>query len=119
MKEFKKLTTWQKSYQLSLEIYRITDTFPSKEQYGLTSQMRRCAISIPSNIAEGSMRSTDKDYKNFLYIALGSAAELETQLLLAKDLKYIEEGLQQKISSELEVVMKMLSSFIQKLKANS
>lgn len=91
IKTFKDLKVWQKGMELVKEIYNITGTFPKDEQYGLTSQMRRAAISIPSNIAEGFRRRYAKEHKQFLSIALGSAAELETQVLIAKDLGYIKD----------------------------
>src|SRR3989338_3135533 len=85
-RSFKDLLVWQKSMKLVKEIYAITRSFPKNEEYALTVQLRRCAVSIPSNIAEGSRRGTQKDFIQFLRIADGSAAELETQLILAKDL---------------------------------
>ncbi|HVS79690.1 MAG TPA: four helix bundle protein [Candidatus Paceibacterota bacterium] len=85
-KSYKNLIVWQKSMQLVKEIYKLTDQMPHREVYGLADQMRRAAISVPSNIAEGSQRATRKDFSQFLRIARGSAAELETQLLLTKDL---------------------------------
>ena len=83
LKNYKDLKVWQKSYQLCLEIYRITAKFPKEERYGLTSQIRRCVVSIPSNIAEGYGRKTTLDYVRMLYISYGSVCELETQILLA------------------------------------
>ena len=83
---FKELTVWQKSMKLAKEIYVVTEKLPRTELYGLSSQMRRCAVSIPSNIAEGSKRKTTKDFLQFLHIADGTCSELETQLLLTKDL---------------------------------
>ncbi|MDP2726984.1 MAG: four helix bundle protein [Dehalococcoidia bacterium] len=82
---------WQKGYQLSLDIYKATGTFPSTEAYGLVSQMRRAAVSIPANIAEGYNRQHRKEYVQFLSVARGSLAELETYLLLARDLGYLGE----------------------------
>lgn len=84
MKTYKDLIVWQKSIELVKEIYLLTEDFPKEEIYGLTSQIRRCAVSIPSNIAEGKMRTTNKEFSHFLSIAYGSGAELETQLILAK-----------------------------------
>lgn len=84
-KSFKDLIVWQKSVDLSVRIYKVTEKFDSGEKFGLTSQMRRCSVSIPSNIAEGSKRGTDKDFLQFLRIANGSAAELETQLIIAQE----------------------------------
>ncbi|MGB3776310.1 MAG: four helix bundle protein [Leeuwenhoekiella sp.] len=85
MNYFKELKVWQKSVELVSQIYSSTKSFPKNKIYGLTSQIRRSAVSIPSNIAEGCGRKTSKDFKNFLSIALGSAFELETQLLIAKN----------------------------------
>lgn len=85
----KKLDAWKKSMELTLEVYNITKGFPKDELYGLSSQIRRSAVSIPSNIAEGCARQNNKENIQFLYISLGSIAELETQLLIAKELKYV------------------------------
>jgi len=89
LKNYKELKVWQKSYKLCLEIYRITAKFPKEERYGLTSQIRRSVVSIPSNIAEGYRRKTTRDYIRMLYISYGSICELETQILLAGDLDLI------------------------------
>jgi four helix bundle protein len=91
MSHFKELVVWQKSMQLVKQIYLATEHFPSKEIYGLTSQLRRAAISVPSNIAEGQARYSKPDFRHFLLIAKGSLAEIETQLLLANDLGYLKE----------------------------
>jgi four helix bundle protein len=88
MKDFKELKVWVKAHQLTLAVYQATTTFPKEELYGLTSQMRRSAASIPTNIAEGCGRGSDDDFRRFLQIAMGSASELEYQLLLAHDLGY-------------------------------
>lgn len=87
---YKDLVAYQKSYQLVIDVYRISKAFPSEELYGLTNQIRRCSVSIPSNIAEGYMRGT-REYLHFLKIALGFAAELETQLSLCHDLGYLQK----------------------------
>ncbi|MBW2201654.1 MAG: four helix bundle protein, partial [Deltaproteobacteria bacterium] len=92
LKNYKELKVWQKSYELCLEIYRITAKFPKEERYGLTSQIRRSVVSIPSNIAEGYGRKTTMDYIRMLYISYGSVCELETQILLAGDLDLIEKS---------------------------
>jgi four helix bundle protein len=92
LKNYKELNVWQKSYELCLKIYRITAKFPKEERCGLTSQIRRSAVSIPSNIAEGYGRKTTLDYIRMLYISYGSVCELETQILLAGDLGFIEKG---------------------------
>ena len=92
LKNYKDLNVWQKAYKLCLEIYRITTKFPKEEKYGLTSQIRRSAVSIPSNIAEGYGRKTTLDYIRLLYISYGSVCELETQILLAGDLDLIKNN---------------------------
>jgi len=91
-RSFKDLIVWQKSYSLVKEIYKLTSSFPKDEIYGLSQQMRRCAVSIPSNIAEGYGRQYSKEYKQFLSMAYGSLCELETQYLLAVDLDYTKEN---------------------------
>lgn len=112
LNSYKDLTVWQKSYQLVIEIYQLTEGFPRSEQFGLVSQMRRSAVSIPSNIAEGQQRHNIREYKYFLGIAKGSAAELETQLLLCKDLYDVETTRQLLLLLE---VQKMLGSLNRKL----
>ncbi|MFK7900913.1 MAG: four helix bundle protein [Cyclobacteriaceae bacterium] len=118
MRSFKNILVWQKSKSLVAKIYILTSSFPDSERFGLTSQIRRAAISIPSNIAEGCSRSSDKDFKRFLEIAIGSSFELETQLLIATDLNYLNETYLGDILTEITEIQKMLNSFIQKLKAN-
>ena len=92
IKSFKDLRIWQKGMEIITDIYTLTKKFPKEELFSLTSQLRRSAISIPSNIAEGFKRFHNKEYKQFLFIALGSCAELETQIIIAKELKYINEN---------------------------
>ena len=106
---------WQRSVELAEQIYRLTDDFPKEEVYGITSQMRRAAVSIPSNIAEGRYRGTRKDFVHFLRIAYGSAAELETQLEIAKRLPAMKKLDYGKAEGLLEEVMKMLSVMIRKI----
>ena len=101
--------------ELAESIYKITSTFPEQERYGLVSQMRRSAISIPSNIAEGSNRGSKRDFRKFVLIAYGSGAELKTQILLCKRLGYIDND-EKNIFGLLEEVLKMLNVFSQKLK---
>ncbi len=113
VESFKQLIVWQRSIELVKEVYAITNKFPKEELYGLVSQMRRAAISIPSNIAEGKKRKTKKDFLHFLRIADGSAAELETQIIIAKDLYPQINFL--KSESLLEEVQKMLITMIKKL----
>ena len=109
IKSYKNLKVWQKSFELSLLIYKLTKLFPKEELYGLISQMRRCSISIPSNIAEGYTRHRKLEYIQFLQFAFASGAELETQLLIAKELKYINLENFELSYSLLQEVMKMLN----------
>lgn len=118
IKSYKELTVWQKSLDLAKKIYKITDKFPKSEIYGLTSQIRRAAVSIPSNLAEGFVRSHTKEFAQFTAIAFGSGAELETQLLLAKGLDYIKEGEFQELDGLINEIMKMLNALITKLKTD-
>ena len=115
---FKNLEVWNFSMKLVEDIYKITSTFPSNEQFGLTSQMRRSAVSIPSNIAEGSGRSTDKEFANFLRIALGSCFELETQIILSKNLEFIKEDNFDQLTIQCEKIQRMLIGFQSKLRNN-
>jgi len=119
VKSFRELTVWQKSFQLVVLIYKTTNNFPSSELYGLTSQIRRAAVSIPSNIAEGQSRGHILEYIQFLMIAKGSAAELETQLLLAKELNYIKEIDFKQALDILVEVEKMLERLIYVLKTKT
>lgn len=113
---YKDLIVWQKSILLVEEVYKFTSKFPSEEKFGLVSQMRRSVVSIPSNIAEGSRRSSTKDFKNFLIFAFSSGAELETQIIISQKLKMAQdESSCLKASNLLEEVMKMLNSYIKKL----
>ena len=113
---YKDLTVWQRSIELSLSIYRLTSVFPEHERFGLTGQLRRAGVSIPSNIAEGYGRGTRKDYKQFLSIARGSTLEVQTQLLIANELGYCALDVVLERSQSLsEEVSKMLYSLIQKL----
>ena len=117
MKDFRKLIVWEKAHQLTLKVYKITEDFPREELYGLTSQIRRAVTSIPTNIAEGCVRSSDADFARFLYIALGSTSELEYLMLLGKDLKFIKNELYIESNNDFNEIKKMLISMIQKLKA--
>ena len=90
LKSFKELKVWQKAYQLTLDIYSVSKDFPNEEKFGLTSQIRRAAVSVPANISEGYGRRTTPDYIRSLYIAYGSNCELETQTMLSADLDYID-----------------------------
>ena len=109
---FKDLTVWQKAYRLTLCIYKISTEFPKEEQYCLTAQIRRCAVSIPSNIAEGYARQYSKEYRQFLSLAYSSLAELETQFLLVKDIGYLNGINTQEIESLMKEVGAMLYRMI-------
>lgn len=113
---YKDLIVWQKSMTLVCAIYKLTSLFPAAEKYGLVSQMRRCAVSIPTNIAEGKRRLTRKDFQHFVTIAYSSGAELETEIEIAKNLGFAEKSDYQSSDELLLEVMKMLNSLINKLK---
>ena len=115
IKRFKDLRIWQKGIEIVSDIYLLTKKFPKEELYGLTSQIRRSAISVPSNIAEGFRRYHNKEYKQFLYISLGSCAELETQIAIAKNLKYITEEKEIELTEKLDHICRMTSNLIKKL----
>jgi len=117
MKDFRKLKVWEKAHLLTLKIYKVTKGYPKEELYGLTSQIRRACVSIPTNIAEGCVRSSDADFARFLYIALGSTSELEYLIVLLNDLKFIENELQVELNNEINEIKKMLITLIKKLKA--
>jgi len=112
LKSYKELKVWQKAYSLCIEIYKITRTFPKEELYGLTSQMRRSAVSVPSNIAEGYGRKTTPEYLRSLYIAYGSSCELETQILLSGDLGLMKAEALNKLQADLGEVERMLKALI-------
>lgn len=114
IKSHKDLKAWQESMLLVVAIYKISEHFPETEKFGLTSQIRRCAVSIPSNIAEGFARKGNKELLQFLYISLGSLAELETQYEIAKNLNYIEES--EEITSKIIFIRIMLSNLIKSIK---
>tara|TARA_R110002049_G_scaffold2750_6_gene22057 strand:- start:17488 stop:17853 length:366 start_codon:yes stop_codon:yes gene_type:complete len=112
MRDFRELKVWEKSHRLALRVYQQTKGFPSDERFGLTSQIRRATASVPTNLAEGCGRRTDKDLAHFCDIAMGSASESEYQLLLARDLGYIDKAEHREIEDELLEVKKMLNGFI-------
>ncbi len=114
---YKDLIVWQKSVNLATQIYEISEKFPKSELFNLTSQIRRASSSIPSNIAEGRMRGTRKDYRHFLFNAYGSGAELETQICIVKTLSFGKNLNFEGITSDLEEVMKMLNKMINTLKS--
>ena len=117
MQDFKQLEVWHKAYQLTLAIYETTQAYPKEEVYGLTSQMRRAAVSVPTNIAEGCGRDSNPELVGFLYIALGSASELECQLMLSRGLKFIENGTYETINHKLIEGKRMLGGLIRKIKS--
>lgn len=114
IRKYQQLIVWQKSMLLVSEIYRLTQGFPDNEKFGLTSQLRRAAVSVPSNIAEGSGRGSDKDFCRFLYQARGSLTEIETQLLIAQQLGFC--AIEKNIDELTQQVFAMLNKLIQKLR---
>ena len=119
MRDFKQLKVWQKAHQLVLQIYRHTRSFPVDERFGLTAHLVKSAVSIPSNIAEGCGRDTDKELARFLSIATGSASETEYQILLAKDLGYVDQQEYQDLHGLVNEVKRMLHAFIQTLSSST
>lgn len=117
IKSYKELIVWQKAMELAREIFKLTEKFPKSELYGIVSQMRRAAVAIPSDIAEGYGRRSQKEYSRFYAIAYGSGLELETQLILSKELKFAPEKDFQKSEALLTEVLKMLNSMTKKLGA--
>ncbi|MGA2755597.1 MAG: four helix bundle protein [Terracidiphilus sp.] len=115
--DFQDLTVWQRAMELSEAIYDLTKTFPKDEIYGLTSHLRRAGVSIASNIAEGRGRATDRDFRQFLNIALGSAYEVQTQLLLVQRLRIGNKAMLKKAESLCIETSKMLGAFLQSLKS--
>lgn len=117
MKDFRQLKVWEKSHQVALAIYRATKEFPKEELYGLTSQIRRSSMSIPTNIAEGCGRNTDADFARFLQMAMGSASETEYQLLLSHDLGFLNNEQYDKLNIDVTEVKRMLASLLKTLRA--
>lgn len=115
MLNFQNLTIWQKAHALVLEVYALTAQFPKEELFGLTSQMRRSASSVPTNIAEGCGRSTKPDLKRFLVISMASVSELEYQFILAKDLKYCSDEQFRLFSEKIIALRKMIFSYHRKI----
>ena len=116
MKTYKELIVWQKAVNLVSMIYNNTKNFPKKEIYGLTNQIRRAAVSIPSNIAEGFGRNSKNDFKRFLQISIGSVFEVQTQLVISKDLQFLSEANYNLIFDATREIEAMLASLIRKLK---
>lgn len=118
MQDFRNLSVWKKAHRLTLNVYELTSDFPSDERYGLTSQMRRCSVSIGSNIAEGCGSGSDADFARFVQMALRSASELEYQLLLAADLQLMSEDDHRAVTHHTQEVKRMLSGLLKTLKAD-
>ncbi|MDR2971314.1 MAG: four helix bundle protein [Bacteroidales bacterium] len=116
MTTHKDLTVWKKGIELVKNIYLITNSFPKAEQFSIVSQMRRCAISIPSNIAEGCGRNSENELIHFLYIALGSSSELETQIIISVELNFIDNEKAAECLNQLNQIIKMITSLIKSLK---
>jgi four helix bundle protein len=115
MKNFKELKIWQKGMDIAVQSYQLTNTFPSAEKYSISAQINRAGVSIPSNIAEGSSRSSEKDYGRFIEIALGSSFELETQLLIAQRLQFADSTQLSNLLNEVSEEEKMLNGFLKSL----
>ena len=118
MRDFRKIQVWEKAHALTLRLYKITSSFPREEIYGLTSQIRRAAESIPANLAEGTGRDSQAELARFVHIASGSASELDYHLLLARDLGYIDAGTYANLESMISEIKKMLHGFERAIHAN-
>ncbi len=115
-RSYRDLDVWRHSIDFVKEVYRVTGKFPPSEIYGLTNQVRRAAVSIPSNIAEGQGRNSSKEFRQFMSIALGSVAEVETQLIIAKAINYLTDGELNPLLDSLDIVKKMLKSLSKSIK---
>ncbi|MGI8668343.1 MAG: four helix bundle protein [Aridibacter sp.] len=119
MRDFRGLRVWEELHKLTLGIYKMTKYFPKEEMFSLTNQIRRAAVSVPSNIAEGCGRETQKDYAHFLQMALGSASEVDYQLLLAKDLNYLKNNQYLELNDKIDKIKRQLANLIKKVRASS
>ena len=119
MQDFRDLKVWQRAHQLVLHIYEATAMFPDTERFGLTSQIRRAAVSVPANIAEGSRRGSDADFARFLQIAIGSTSEVDYFLLLARDLKYLPAHEYESLNAEIQEIGRMLNGLLSRLRTAS
>ena len=119
MQRFTDLKVWQRSHALALEVYRLTSSFPSEERFGLTSQMRRASVSIPTNIAEGSRRRSRKDYAHFLNMAEGSLAELEYLFMLSRDLGYLDAETASAHATEATEISRMAYALRRKVEGDN
>ena len=115
MRNFKELKIWQKGFQIAINSFKLVSTFPKEEKFGIAMQITKAAVSISSNIAEGSSRTSEKDYNRFIEISLGSSFELETQLLIAATVNYGDKELRNEILKDVDEEQKMLTSFMNKL----
>lgn len=116
MKDFRSLQVWDKSHKFTLQVYEMTNSFPKEEKFGLTSQLRRAVVSVPTNIAEGCGRGSDADFARFIQIAMGSASEVEYLLMLSKDLSYIDVEILNKLIYGIQEIKKMLASLLKTLR---
>jgi four helix bundle protein len=116
MRDFRQLKVWEQSHRLTLKIYQLTKDFPKEELYSLTNQIRRSSYSIPTNIAEGCGRGSNKEFAHFLQIAVGSAYELDYQILLAKDLQYIDNVSYLELSNEVGSLQRQISALLRKVR---
>lgn len=118
MKDFRKIRAWEKAHELALKVYGATENLPADERFGLTSQIRRAVVSVPTNIAEGCGRDSNADFARFMQMALGSASEVEYLLLLLRDLKYLSEENHGQLHEAVVEVKRMLTAFVKQLKAD-
>jgi four helix bundle protein len=118
VQNYKQLKIWKRSFQLAIEIYKLTNKFPKSEKYNLTAQLRRAATSISSNIAEGASKHTSTDFQRFLYQAYGSLKEVESLLMLSKELKYVLVRDFQPLAKEIDELARMIYRFIEVIKRN-
>jgi four helix bundle protein len=119
MQDFRKFQVWQKAHRLILDVYKATTTFPKAEIFALTNQMRRSAVSICANIAEGCGRSGNTELAHFMHISMGSACELEYYFILARDLKFLSPDKYKQLADGVTEIKRMLASLVQKLKGHS
>ena len=117
VKDFKELLVWQKSVELVKDIYKVTKTFPKDETFGLSNQLRRASVSIPSNIAEGWLRQYTKEYIQFLFHSIGSCGEMETQLIIARDLGYLDVKKFDLLTEKTNHITRMLNNLVKSLRA--
>jgi four helix bundle protein len=117
MQDFRDLKVWQRGHAFVLAIYQATQAFPDAERFGLTSQVRRAAVSVPANIAEGAVRSSDADFARFLHIAIGSASEVDYYLLLARDLRYLHAAAYEELNNEIQELRRMLNALIARVRS--